>query len=225
MIRILLAFSLLAVMVSSCSGRYKINGESSIASLDGKMLFLKAMHDGTFTKVDSAEVIHGLFTMKGKLDSTLMVMLFMDEEMVMPVVLEGGHINVRIDNASIKAGGTPLNDKLYTFFDKKLCLDRRMDALERKEARMILNGDDPAEIERYLNKEGEKLTGEMDSLIEDFITSNYDNVLGPGVFVMLCTPHSSMTPQIEKIVKKAPESFRNNRMVRDYIQHAKGNNR
>ena len=221
MIRTLFAFSLLAVL-ASCSANYKINGESSIASLDGKMLFLKAFRNGVPVKLDSAEVIHGLFSMKGTLDSTEMVMLYMDDQMVMPIVIESGQLNVQIDNANIKAEGTPLNDKLYAFFERKKDLDREAETLERKEAQMILNGDDPNQIEDHLNKESKKLSKEMDSLIEDFITSNYDNVLGPGVFMMLCAPYQVMTPQIEEIVKKAPESFRNNCLVKDYINHARG---
>ena len=74
--RLFFAFSLLAVL-TSCTSKYKINGESSISSLDGRMLFLKTLKGSELVKVDSAEVIHGLFKMQGKLDSTEMVMLFM----------------------------------------------------------------------------------------------------------------------------------------------------
>ena len=75
--RLFFAFSLLAVL-TSCTSKYKINGESSISSLDGRMLFLKTLKGSELVKVDSAEVIHGLFKMQGKLDSTEMVMLFWD---------------------------------------------------------------------------------------------------------------------------------------------------
>ena len=83
------------------------------------MLFLKTLKGSELVKVDSAEVIHGLFKMQGKLDSTEMVMLFMDDNIIMPLVLERGQINVKIDNTELRVDGTPLNEALYGFFDKK----------------------------------------------------------------------------------------------------------
>lgn len=218
MVRLFFAFSL--VVLASCSAKYKINGESSISSLDGKMLFLKIMRSGEMTKIDSAEVVHGLFTMNGKLDSVEMVMLFMDDESIMPLVLESGQINIRIDNAKLKVEGTPLNNVLYNFFDEKNALDRRVGELERKEAKMILNGEDLEHIQRRMDREGDLLSREMGKLIENFIATNYENVLGPGVFLMLCAPYPIMTPQIEDIVKRAPVSFRNNHLIKDYIVRA-----
>ena len=49
-------------------------------------------------KLDSAEVVHGLFSMKGKIDSVQMVTLYMDEESIMPIVLESWKITVTISN-------------------------------------------------------------------------------------------------------------------------------
>ena len=54
------------------------------------MLYLKSLRDGEWVKLDSAEVVHGLFSMKGKMDSVQMVTLYMDEESIMPIVLESG---------------------------------------------------------------------------------------------------------------------------------------
>ncbi len=220
--RIFFAFSLLAVL-ASCTSKYKINGESSISSLDGKMLFLKTLKEGKLVNVDSAEVIHGLFKMRGAVDSIEMVMLFMDEEIIMPLVLEDGKINVRIDNTELRAGGTPLNDVLYAFFDKKNQIDRRVGELERREAKMILNGDDPARIHEEMERESRLITKDMSRLIEEFLTANCNNVLGPGVFLMLCQSYPVMTPQIEDILSKVPATFRNNPYVKDYVATAREN--
>lgn len=222
--RLLFAFSLLALF-ASCTGKYKINGESSVSSLDGKKLFLKAMRNGTMTAIDSAEVIHGLFSMKGKMDSVEMVMLYMDDASIMPIILEKGHISINIDNTQIKAKGTLLNDRLYSFFSKKNLLDERADELERKEAKMILDGDDPQNIQQHLIQEGEKLNQEMNALVKDFIIENYENVLGPGVFLMFNAPYPVMTPLMHDIYKDAPESFKKNQLVKEYVAGAKENER
>ena len=76
-------------------------------------------------KLDSAEVVHGLFSMKGKIDSVQMVTLYMDEESIMPIVLESGKITVTISNTDLKAVGTSLNNALYEFISKKKPIGRK----------------------------------------------------------------------------------------------------
>lgn len=87
--------------LASCTNKYKIEGTSSVNSLDGKMLYLKSLRDGEWVKLDSAEVAHGLFSMKGKVDSVQMVTLYMDDESIMPIVLENGKIKVNLNSATL----------------------------------------------------------------------------------------------------------------------------
>lgn len=84
----ILPLLLLLLLLASCSRKYKIEGSSSVTSLDGKMLFLKTLKDGQWVNVDSAEVVHGYFKMIGRADSVMMVTLYMDHEGIMPLVLE-----------------------------------------------------------------------------------------------------------------------------------------
>ena len=110
-------FSLVLVLLTltSCNKSYKITGVSSVSNLDGKTLFLKVAQDGQWVNVDSAEIVHGEFTMKGCVDSVQMVSLFVDDENIMPMVLEGGNIEINISNTKLSVKGSPLNDKLYAF--------------------------------------------------------------------------------------------------------------
>ena len=96
----ILPFLLLLPFLASCTSKYKIEGTSSVNSLDGKMLYLKSLRDGEWVKLDSAEVVHGLFSMKGKIDSVQMVTLYMDEESIgeleqkeTRMVLDGGDLD------------------------------------------------------------------------------------------------------------------------------------
>lgn len=59
-------FLLCAILCASCSKKYKIEGTSSVSMLDGKMLFIKIPVGNQLMNIDSAEVIHGLFKMQGK---------------------------------------------------------------------------------------------------------------------------------------------------------------
>lgn len=220
------AFPLLALLLcASCSRGYRIEGQSSVTSLDGKMLYLKTLQDGDWVAVDSAEVIHGLFKMKGPVDSVRMVTLYMGDEGLMPLVLENGHIRVDIANVQMKAEGTPLNDKLYDFIDKRNALELAIEEVDRKEARMVLDGVALDDIHDQLQQESDSLVGAMNTYLKQFIADNYENVLGPSVFMMMCStlPYPVMTPNIEAILKDAPASFKDNVLVKDYVSKAKEN--
>ena len=221
----ILPILLLLPFIASCTHTYKIEGTSSVNSLDGKKLYLKTVQDGELLKIDSAEVIHGLFSMKGKMDSVQMVTLYMDDESIMPIVLEGGKVTVTISNMEIKAEGTPLNTALYEFIRKKNDLEVSIGELEQKETRMVMDGADYEEIHRQLVSEGDSLVNEMNKYVKKFISDNYENVLGPNVFIMLCNslPYPVMTPQIDDIIKDAPYSFKDNKMVKEYLKKAKEN--
>lgn len=215
----------LLLSLTSCGSKYKIEGTSSVTSLDGKKLFLKVLQNGEWISIDSAEVIHGLFTMQGPVDSVLMVTLYMDDESIMPLVLESGAITISIDDTQMTAKGTPLNDALYEFIDKKNAMDIRIEDLERKEARMVMDGANLSDIHEELNKEGEALANEMNIYVKKFISDNYENILGPSVFMMLCSnlPYPLMTPQIEDLVKDAPLTFKDNKMVKEFLTKAQEN--
>ncbi len=216
---------LLISVLSSCSKKYKITGEASVSRLDGRMLFLKVVKDGAFVNIDSAEVIHGLFKMKGKVDSTQMVTLFIDDVSIMPLVLEGGNIKISITNTALEAKGTPLNDRLYSFIENRNILEADVNDLGSKEASMILNGEDPLVAHSKIQKASDSLADVMNKQVKEFFAENYENVLGPGVFMMLCSsmPYPIMTPQIEDIMKDAPYSFKNDPSVKDFLNKAKEN--
>ena len=216
---------LLLVLFASCSKRYKIDGKSSVTSLDGKMLYLKALQDGDWVTGDSAEVVHGLFKMKGAADSIRVVTLYMGDEGLMPLVLEDGRIRVNIANTQMEAEGTPLNDKLYDFIDKRNSMELDIEEVERKEARMVLDGVALDDIHGQLEQEADSLIRVMDTYVKSFIVDNFENVLGPSVFMMMCStlPYPVMTPVVEEIMKEAPLSFKEHLLVKDFISKATEN--
>ena len=58
-----------------------------------------------------------------------------------------------------------------------------------------------------------------------FIVENFDNILGPGVFMMMTSGYRYpvLTPQIEDIMSKATDKFKNDPYVKDYYQVATEN--
>ena len=210
---------------ASCASEYQIKGNSSVARLDGKMLFIKVPQGDQLVDIDSAEVVHGCFVMNGVVDSAVIASLFMDDQNIMPFVVEDGNIEIKIENARITVSGTPLNNALYDFIGKKNSLDDRAYELERMESRMIMDGKNPADIEDAMNKEREGLANEMNTLAKEFIQANYENILGPGVFIMLCNsfPYPIVTPVVDEIVNEAPDHFQNHPMVKEYMKVAREN--
>ena len=212
-------------LLSSCAETYNVEGSTSVSSLDGSKLYLKALKNKEIKNIDSCEVVHGQFHFSGVLDTVRMATLFMDDESIMPVVLEEGAITVKLDNARQKVGGTPLNDKLYTFLDKHNQLENQMVELSHKQSQMMLDGIDEDQINETLSREAETIAKEEDKLVTDFIVDNFDNVLGPGVFMMITSSfrYPILTPQIEHIMSKATDTFKNDPYVKDYYKAATEN--
>ena len=122
--------SLLAL--TSCANSYDITGTSNVSTLDGRMLYLKVLQDAEFKSVDSCDVVHGQFHFNGTLDSVRMANIFMDDEPVLPLVLESGAITVKLDDAQQVVSGSPLNDKLFGFFKKYQQLQNQQRELVHK---------------------------------------------------------------------------------------------
>ena len=214
-----------AVLLTSCASSYNVHGTSSVSAMDGSKLYLKTVKNGELQSIDSCEVVHGEFHFAGLLDTVRMASLFMDGESIMPLVLEEGEVVIRIENALQSASGTPLNDSLYVFIDKHNQLTDRMAELSHRQSQMLLDGIDEDQIDRQLSIEANEIAQEEDKLVTRFICDNFDNVLGPGIFMMITSQYRYpvLTPQIEDIMSKATEEFKNNPYVREYYQAAQEN--
>ena len=216
---------IIACTLVSCAESYSVQGSSSVSALDGSKLYLKAIKDNELKNIDSCEVVHGQFRFAGLLDTVRMANLFMDDESIMPVVLEKGEIGIKIDNASQTVFGTPLNEKLYEFIDFHNQLDNQMNELSHKQSQMLLDGIEEEVINIQLNNEAAEIARREDSLVTNFIVDNFDNVLGPGIFMMITSGYRYpiLTPQIEDIMSKATPKFKNDPYVKDYYQVATEN--
>lgn len=213
------------MLLASCASSYNVEGSSSISALDGNKLYLKAIKNNEFKNIDSCDVVHGEFHFTGLLDTVRMASLYMDDESIMPVVLEKGEITIKIDNVRQIVGGTPLNDSLYKFIDKHNQLTSQMNELSHKQSQMMLEGIDEEVINRELSAEAAKIAQEEDQLVMKFVEDNFDNVLGPGVFMMITSQYRYpiLTPQIEDIMSKATKKFKEDPYVKDYYQTAQEN--
>ena len=221
-----IAFSL--ALITSCTEQYNIAGISSVRSLDGRMLYLRVNqgNDGVrVVNIDSCEVVHGRFSFYNNLDTIMMAQLFMGNESFMPLVLESGDINVRVDHVGQRVSGGPLNDRLYKFVEKKNRLENKMWELDQKCLRMMHEGHSPDAIRRIISPKAKKIAKQVEALETKFIKDNYDNPLGPGCFMLLFGqyPLPVMTDQIRNIIKTASPAFLQNPFVNSYLRRVRLN--
>ncbi|MDE7165821.1 MAG: DUF4369 domain-containing protein [Bacteroidaceae bacterium] len=224
-IRTLLLLLASSLVWAACADQYMVDGSTTVHGMEGKMLYLKVYENKDLKNLDSCYVTHGKFVFKGNLDTTMMANLFLGEQSLMPVVIEGGDIVLKIDDVSQMVSGSPLNDSLYSFIQRKTQLDNQLAELPRKEGRMVMDGMDHDEVLARLRAEARQLNFQSDQLVTGFIKRNYTNVLGPGVFMIMTSEYAYpiQTPQIEELVLGAPSYFLNHPYVKEYLRVANEN--
>ena len=221
---IFLALATLAVL-TSCADQYRIQGTSNVSMLDGHMLYLKLLKENDLRNIDSCEVVHGKFNFGGVLDTARLANIFMDDESVMPIILESGDILVSITNTEKKLSGTPLNDSLFVFMKKYNQLQSQEAELVHTHDQAIMDGSDMENVIAALNARANQLAQQEDELITRYVTQNFDNALGPGLFFLFTIENQipQLTPWIEDIWSKATENFKNDPYVKSYYEKAREN--
>lgn len=206
----------------SCLPQYNIDGNSTIAGLDGQKMYLRATRpDGTQADValDSCEVVHGCFTFGGVVDSVLMADLYMGDEVMMPVVIENGRMFVQMDNMMQSISGGPLNDRLNQFLVKHGRCERELWDLSRRARNMLYEGKSLEQIVAVIDPMKSTLLGQMKDLEVKFVKDNYDNVLGTGYFMRMCTNMGMpvANDDILDILLDAPDTFLANPFIGNYL--------
>lgn len=226
MMKKLLYAAIIAVTLVSCGKTYDITGTSNISMMDGQKLYLKVPKDaetGDLEKVDSCDVVHGEFAFSGRVDSTSWAGIYMDDQSLIPVVLESGGINVKINDTQSFLGGTPLNDKLYKFLHSFNQIVNDAQALSSKHSQYIMDGMSEDSANAMIAAQSDKLDERVDELLMKYVSENFDNVLGPGIFLMVATtlyPQPVLSPWVEDVMSKATPAFKNNPFIKEYYAEA-----
>lgn len=213
-----------AAALASCSSSYNIQGTSDVQNLDGHMMYIKALQGNELKSIDSCDVLHGKFAFRGNIDTVKVGTLFINNEGVMPIVLEEGDIVIKFNTAKQTCTGTYLNDKLNDFIEQYNQITSQIADLSHQEAQAMMDGKDMNIVYRELQQKSNSLNQESDSLITSFIEQNFDNVLGPFVFRMVTNTEIPMTNAwIEALMLKATDSFKNDRYVKEFMDEANHN--
>jgi len=215
---------LLAVMsLASCGVSYNIEGSSDISGLDSRMMYLRTRMNGEYQSIDSTEVVHGKFGFSGSTDSVRIAFIVVNEANVpLPIVLEKGDIMVKLNKARSEWGGTPLNDKLYRFVKSLDSLTVQQQDLEHQYNIAFMDGEDMNEVIPRLSRANQQINMSIDTLVTHSIAENFDNILGPGIFMLVTQAQQipQMSPWVVEIMSKASDSFKNDPYVKEYLDAA-----
>ncbi|MBR4572440.1 MAG: DUF4369 domain-containing protein [Prevotella sp.] len=215
---------MLGTVFTACTN-YNIQGSSDLQNADGRMLYLKDMVDDKIVNLDSCDMVHGKFSFKGSLDSVRIVTLCIDEQPILPVVLEDGDIQVALNLQKQTCTGTPMNDTLNVFTMRYRKITEQLEDLAHQQSQAIMNGEDVDEVNRRLAEREAQLMMEEDKLVSTFITENFDNCLGPYIFKIATSSYEFpiLTTWIEVLMTKATERFKNDPYVKEYMEAANHN--
>ena len=189
------------------------------------MLYLRSLTGESPQGLDSCDVVHGKFRFSGSLDSVQVVMLCMDNNAVIPIVMEDGKIKVEMNEQRQVCTGTPLNDTLTAFTNRYRQLAQQMAELEHMQNQAYLNAEDMDEVNERLATRHQQLLIKEDKLVSGFIADNFDNCLGPYVFLMATQTYQypTLTPWIEALMSKATDKFKNHPAIKEYMEAAHHN--
>lgn len=207
------------IAMSSCANSFHISGTTNVSTLDGQKLYLKVFKDTALKNVDSCDVIHGQFQFAGNTDSVRVANIMLDDNSSVPVVLESGDIQVKIDNTQESVTGTPLNDRLSKFRTTFTQLLNQSADLVHQHDQAIMNGSNMAAVNASLAQKDAEINDKIDKLVTSFVTDNFDNVLGPYVFVnfyMNSSESSMLDAWVEDIMSKATDKFKNDPLVKEF---------
>lgn len=220
-------YALVCVLsLTSCANSFHITGTTSVSILDGQKLYLKMLKDTTLKNVDSCEVVHGQFQFSGTTDSVRVANIVLDNDNSIPVVLEDGDIQVKIDNSQESVTGTPLNDKLTKFRQQFTRLMNESNDLVHQHDQAIMNGRNMDVVNARLAAKDAAINHKIDKLVTTFVTDNMDNILGPYIFINVCMNRYNvpmLDAWVEDIMSKATDKFKNNPQVKEYYEAAQEN--
>lgn len=224
---------------ASCATQYHVEGVTDRGQLEGKMLYVKVFDEGDMVAIDSCQVRHGQLTFTGELDTAKFVTIYMDNEYVGPLVLEEGMINVSLNELLSEVKGSPFNDSLNVFlgefqhfFHARTQLSEEYQRCQKLNAQLILDGFSEEEAfmrsnERFseVMERMVQLDARQDALETNFIVRNSNNILGPGIFMLLTWkhPYPYLTPQIEEILLRSRPYLKSHPYVLRYVDAARKN--
>lgn len=218
----------ISLILSSCGKSYTIKGQTDGLMADGQKYFLTTFTNNELKDIDSCDVVHGQFEFHGSTDSVKLGLIISDE-FILPVILEGGEINVKLDSKTgTEVTGGEYNDKFSEFRKELEKLDGEVNDLSNKQMDGIKNGENEDSLNTVLTQQARVILERKEAHIKKFIVDNMENPLATATFqgltivpFMMQNGYAELSPWIDEILTKANDTFKNDPYVKFYINRAK----
>ena len=211
------------LLLSACASHYNISGDLSQGVVKAEKLYLAVVDDeNQRVFIDSCEIVHGQFSFAGQVDSIVLGHLDVDGATMMPVVIEQGEVDISVDVFGTGITGGVLNKKLSDYYKALNVIQQEWVALYQRRVKLMRDGTENSKDFEDIMLAEDSLNRATEKLQADFILENFNNVLGPGIFMMICDqyPFPILTPQLRTILEQAPPMFLTHPRVSRFIRRA-----
>ncbi|MBP3419663.1 MAG: AhpC/TSA family protein [Marinifilaceae bacterium] len=194
-----------ATMVACAPSGYEISGVvTNPEAVKSGEVYLVRQKDGE--ALDTASLVDGKFTFKGAQEAPEKVMIIAARSRV-PVILENGKIEVKIDNANMRGGdtyakGTKLNDAVY---EQNQIMNEASKAVAAKYQEINAMEDKVAAQAAFAAFQ-DSVSETVGAKFKALYMANADNMVGADVFnayTQFVSP-----AEVEEAVKTLPESLK-----------------
>jgi len=188
-------FTLVIATLMSCSSKPKFELEVNIndnISLTGKKIAVCQKIDGVIVYSDTTEIKKNSFTLGIPYKGAALLYVSIPESDIFEIMMaaEEGKVQLDIDGVKAKIGGTPLNDRLQTFYNGSDSVSLIFKQLEKEfelENQAIpQNAKERDEADKryldYREKRNQLLIKNTDRIVA-FIKENIDNPIGEYYFI------------------------------------------
>lgn len=211
----LIGYIALGLSLAGCNGKYEIAGETSLLP-DGTLLLLQKLNQERFEIIDSTVVNGGRFAFHGRQREPAVAILVPDNERAstfppLLLALQPGTIQVSIDSVT-QIGGTPLNDRLQAYEERRQSFDRQMQTIARQYLNDYLSGRLTNSGFLALKQNFEIEQKGLEKITREYIAANTDNVTSVYLFLQnsfLFTPDEQ-----RQLIANAAPAFRKNAAIR-----------
>ena len=204
-----------SMVLTACNNEpaYKISGTIENVA-DGETVYLQEMQGRDMVILDSAIVKNGIFTFKGRQDSTVYrYITYQPQELWADLFLENGNILVKLGEES-QATGTPNNDIYQGFKDKFVTYNQEMGELYQKaRTDSTLTNEQREELMKQI----ETKDAEAMDMVYNTIAANIANPV--GIYLL---PNYAAAFDLEKqaaLADQIPAEYKSNERIARLISN------
>lgn len=213
MIRPGLVLALTTLLSVSCAEHYHIVGSTALEG--GQQVQLRQRMP--VQDIAQANIVHGRFEFEGVFDSVSIVDLYIDGNLIVPIVLERDLCSIHLAPMEQQVNGGVLNTKLSKFMANKRRLCHRLQGLQMKLAHLEEAHQEHTSAYRSASKDFAQLRRQLQELEVKFVVDNQSNILGAYYFSTVVSAHcplrANQLPLLQQMLHKVSPQFRNRPVV------------